>query len=100
LTVEFQIEQLLIVTFMYQKLLVALLVSKSSSLFYLLLQLTDNFASMQGFIIIRDSDSILSEVLDIAPKYLWNVTAIRSLQREENVSESVVICQKKFWAIV
>lgn len=55
---------------------------------------------MQGFIIIRDSDSILSKVLDLAPKYLWNVTAMRSLQHEENVSESVVIYQKKFWAIV
>ncbi|KAJ3687951.1 hypothetical protein LUZ61_017115 [Rhynchospora tenuis] len=53
-----------------------------------------------GFIIIRDSNSIISKVLNLAPKYLWNVTAMRSLQEEENVPESVVIYQKKFWAIV
>lgn len=53
----------------------------------------------QGFVIIRDDESIVSRIRDLAPKFLWDVTS-HVLENQQGVSEPVLICQKKFWAIV
>lgn len=55
--------------------------------------------NMQGFIIIRDEDSIVSRIRDLAPKFLWDTTS-HMLENEEKRLEPVLICRKKFWAIV
>ncbi|OAY82033.1 putative methyltransferase PMT6 [Ananas comosus] len=52
-----------------------------------------------GFIIIRDEDSIVSRIRDLAPKFLWDTTS-HMLENEEKRLEPVLICRKKFWAIV
>ncbi|KVI12098.1 putative S-adenosyl-L-methionine-dependent methyltransferase [Cynara cardunculus var. scolymus] len=52
-----------------------------------------------GFMIIRDNELIISRIRDLAPKFLWEVTS-HVLENRERVSETVLICQKKFWAIV
>lgn len=54
---------------------------------------------MQGFIIIRDDEDILRRIQEIAPKLLWDVES-HSLQNKEKKMEAVLICRKKFWAIV
>ena len=53
----------------------------------------------QGFIIIRDVESIASRIQDLAPKFLWEVTS-HSAKNKENNAETVLLCRKKFWAIV
>lgn len=54
---------------------------------------------MQGFIIIRDEKSLITRISDLAPKFLWDVE-LHSLENREKKMESVLICRKKFWAIV
>lgn len=53
----------------------------------------------QGFIIIRDDELIISRVREIAPMFLWEVES-HSLENEQKQMETVLICRKKFWAIV
>lgn len=53
----------------------------------------------QGFIIVRDDESITSRIKDLAPKFLWEVES-HLLEDKEKKKESVLICRKKFWAIV
>ncbi|KAJ3676231.1 hypothetical protein LUZ60_003643 [Juncus effusus] len=60
----------------------------------------DRIIRPQGFIIIRDKVSIISKIEDLTAKFLWDVTSYSSLKNEENVPEPVLICRKKFWAIV
>ncbi|CAH1418443.1 unnamed protein product [Lactuca virosa] len=59
----------------------------------------DRLIRPQGFIIIRDDESITSRIKDIAPKFLWEVNS-HKLENQQKQSESVLICQKKFWTIV
>lgn len=60
--------------------------------------LIDN-AYVQGFIIIRDQESITARIRDIAPKFLWDVKSHLAENKEKKM-ESVLICRKKFWAIL
>ena len=53
----------------------------------------------QGFVIIRDVDSITSRIQDLAPKVLWEVESHIPGNKEKQ-RETVLICRKKFWAIV
>lgn len=53
----------------------------------------------QGYVIIRDDNSILSRIRDLGPKFLWEVTS-HVVENQQGVSEPILICQKKFWAIV
>ncbi|KAM0897133.1 hypothetical protein ACQ4PT_022749 [Festuca glaucescens] len=59
----------------------------------------DRIIRPQGFIIIRDENTTLSRISDLAPKFLWDVST-RTLENEENRPEQVLICRKKFWAII
>ncbi|KAL6987238.1 hypothetical protein U1Q18_012989 [Sarracenia purpurea var. burkii] len=59
----------------------------------------DRVIRPQGMIIIRDEESIISRIRSIAPKFLWDVES-HLLENEEKITESVLICRKKFWAIV
>ncbi|KAI3801309.1 hypothetical protein L1987_29413 [Smallanthus sonchifolius] len=59
----------------------------------------DRLIRPQGFVIIRDDEPILSRIRDLGPKFLWDVTS-HVLENQQGVSEPVLICQKKFWAIV
>ncbi|KAJ0928766.1 putative S-adenosyl-L-methionine-dependent methyltransferase [Helianthus annuus] len=59
----------------------------------------DRLIRPQGYVIIRDDESILSRIRDLGPKFLWEVTS-HALENQQGVSEPVLICQKKFWAIV
>ncbi|XP_023741141.1 probable methyltransferase PMT6 [Lactuca sativa] len=59
----------------------------------------DRLVRPQGFIIIRDVGLIISRITDLAPKFLWDVTP-HVLENPQGVLEPVLICQKKFWAIV
>ena len=61
--------------------------------------LSDKIMNTQGFIIIRDEKNTLSRIIDLAPKFLWDVST-HMLENEENGTELVLICRKKFWAIV
>ncbi|KAL6141344.1 hypothetical protein ACLB2K_059634 [Fragaria x ananassa] len=59
----------------------------------------DRMIRPQGFIIIRDEDAITSTIKDLAPKFLWEVES-HVLDNIKKNSETVLICRKKFWAIV
>ncbi|KAK4839670.1 hypothetical protein QYF36_023878 [Acer negundo] len=59
----------------------------------------DRIIRPQGFIIIRDEESITSRICDLAPKFLWDVE-LHSLENKEKKMETVLIGRKKFWAIV
>ncbi|KAH7654926.1 Phosphoethanolamine N-methyltransferase protein [Dioscorea alata] len=59
----------------------------------------DRMVRPQGFIIIRDEASIISRIKDLAPKFLWDFT-LHTLENEEKKMEPVLVCRKKFWAIV
>ncbi|CAL9106000.1 unnamed protein product [Musa acuminata var. zebrina] len=59
----------------------------------------DRIIRPQGFIIIRDEESIVSTIRNLAPKFLWDVTS-HVLENEEKKKEPVLVCRKKFWAIV
>ena len=54
---------------------------------------------LQGFIIIRDEEHIISRINDLAPKFLWDVES-HLLENKEKKMETVLICRKKFWAIL
>lgn len=54
--------------------------------------------NLQGFVIIRDEEPIISRIKDIAALFLWEV-ASHLLENEQKQMETVLICQKKFWAI-
>uniref|UniRef100_A0A5B6ZZI6 Methyltransferase n=1 Tax=Davidia involucrata TaxID=16924 RepID=A0A5B6ZZI6_DAVIN len=59
----------------------------------------DRILRPQGFIIIRDEESIISRTRAIASKFLWEVES-HLLENEQKEMEPVLICRKKFWAIV
>ncbi|KAM4091716.1 hypothetical protein ACJW30_09G157900 [Castanea mollissima] len=59
----------------------------------------DRVIRPQGFIIIRDVESITSRIQVLAPKFLWEVTS-HVAKNKENNAETVLLCRKKFWAIV
>ncbi|CAK7342726.1 unnamed protein product [Dovyalis caffra] len=59
----------------------------------------DRIVRPQGFIIIRDEESITSRIRDLAPKFLWEVESY-ALENKEKKTETVLICRKKFWAII
>ncbi|GLT63168.1 hypothetical protein SLA2020_357490 [Shorea laevis] len=59
----------------------------------------DRVIRPQGFIIIRDEDSITSRIQDLAPKFLWDVES-HFLENKEKKTETVLICRKKFWEIL
>lgn len=59
----------------------------------------DRIIRPQGFVIIRDEESMISRIRDLAPKFLWDVE-LHSLENREKKMETVLICRKKFWAIV
>ena len=65
---------------------------------FLVLRLACNF-NVQGIIIIRDEESIITRIKAVAPKFLWDVES-HSLENEQKATETVLICRKKFWAIV
>lgn len=54
---------------------------------------------VQGVIIIRDEQSITSRIQEVAPKMMWDVE-LHLLEGKEKKMETVLICRKKFWAIV
>lgn len=58
----------------------------------------DRVLRPQGFVIIRDEEPIISRIKDIAASFLWEV-ASHLLENEQKQMETVLICQKKFWAI-
>ncbi|XP_039013492.1 probable methyltransferase PMT7 isoform X2 [Hibiscus syriacus] len=59
----------------------------------------DRVLRPQGFVIIRDEDSITSRIQDLAPKFLWEVES-HILENKMMQRETVLICRKKFWAII
>lgn len=59
----------------------------------------DRVIRPQGYVIIRDEDSITSRIQDLAPKFLWDVES-HLLENKEKKTETVLICRKKFWAIL
>ncbi|KAM7269960.1 hypothetical protein ACFE04_029174 [Oxalis oulophora] len=59
----------------------------------------DRIVRPKGFIIVRDEKHITSRIRDLAPKFLWEVES-HVLENREKKKESVLICRKKFWAIV
>ena len=66
---------------------------------FLLFLITQRYLYVQGFIIIRDENDITSRILEVAPKFLWEVES-QMLENKEKKMETVLICRKKFWAIV
>lgn len=59
----------------------------------------DRMLRPQGFVIIRDEESIISRIKEYAPKFLWEASTYQ-VENKEKKMESVLICRKKFWAIV
>ncbi|KAK6945196.1 putative S-adenosyl-L-methionine-dependent methyltransferase [Dillenia turbinata] len=59
----------------------------------------DRIIRPQGFIIIRDEEPIITRITDIAPKFLWEVES-HFLENDQKKMEPVLICRKKFWAII
>ncbi|KAE9465905.1 hypothetical protein C3L33_02179, partial [Rhododendron williamsianum] len=59
----------------------------------------DRIIRPQGTIIIRDEESIISRIRALAPKFLWDVES-HLLENEQKTTEPVLICRKKFWAIL
>ncbi|GAA0149299.1 methyltransferase [Lithospermum erythrorhizon] len=59
----------------------------------------DRIIRPQGFAIIRDEESIISQIRDLAPKFLWDVQW-HTLENDQKEMEPVLFCRKKFWAIV
>jgi hypothetical protein len=54
---------------------------------------------LQGFIIIRDEEHVMSRINELAGKFLWDVES-QLLENKEKKMETVLICRKKFWAIL
>lgn len=59
----------------------------------------DRIIRPQGFIIIRDEESLITRIKTFAPQFLWDVSS-HMLENEEKEMEPMLICRKKFWAIV
>ncbi|KAL1192466.1 putative methyltransferase PMT6 [Cardamine amara subsp. amara] len=59
----------------------------------------DRIIRPQGFVIIRDEESIISRIRDLAPKFLWEVET-HQLENKLKAKESVLFCRKRFWAII
>ncbi|XP_071686514.1 probable methyltransferase PMT6 [Rutidosis leptorrhynchoides] len=59
----------------------------------------DRLIRPQSYIIIRDNESIISRIREVAPKFIWDVN-LHILENQQKQTEQVLICQKKFWAIV
>ncbi|CAM8880799.1 unnamed protein product [Rhodiola kirilowii] len=59
----------------------------------------DRIIRPRGFMIIRDDEASTSKIQELAPKYLWDVES-HVLENEEKKTDIVLICRKKFWAIV
>ncbi|KAL7092913.1 hypothetical protein ACP275_11G011100 [Erythranthe tilingii] len=60
----------------------------------------DRVLRPQGYIIIRgEDDSVISRIVDLAPKFLWE-TQLHFLEDDQKRMESVLFCRKKFWAIL
>ncbi|XP_065856447.1 probable methyltransferase PMT7 isoform X2 [Euphorbia lathyris] len=59
----------------------------------------DRIIRPQGFIIIRDEESVTRRIRDLAPKFLWEIRS-HSLENKQKKLETVLFCRKKFWAIV
>ncbi|CAA7059991.1 unnamed protein product [Microthlaspi erraticum] len=59
----------------------------------------DRIIRPQGFVIIRDEESITSRIRDLAPKFLWEVQT-HQLENKYNKTETVLFCRKRFWAII
>ncbi|KAG4164128.1 hypothetical protein ERO13_D01G216700v2 [Gossypium hirsutum] len=59
----------------------------------------DRILRPQGFVIIRDEDSIISRIQDLAPKFLWEFES-HILENKEKQRETLLICRKKFWAVL
>ncbi|XP_042518204.1 probable methyltransferase PMT7 [Macadamia integrifolia] len=59
----------------------------------------DRVLRPQGFVIIRDDESVVSRIKDLAAKFLWDVES-HLLEDKQKKMEHVLICRKKFWAIV
>ncbi|KDP26221.1 hypothetical protein JCGZ_22467 [Jatropha curcas] len=59
----------------------------------------DRVIRPQGFIIIRDEESIIARIRELAPKFLWDVKS-HAMENKEKKLETVLICRKKFWAII
>ncbi|KAI4300855.1 hypothetical protein L6164_034185 [Bauhinia variegata] len=60
----------------------------------------DRLIRPQGFIIIRDEQDIVSRIQELAPKFLWNVESQVLVQNKEKKMETLLICRKKFWAVL
>ncbi|WJX11083.1 hypothetical protein P8452_01733 [Trifolium repens] len=52
-----------------------------------------------GFIIVRDEEHVMSRIKELAGKFLWDVES-QLLENKEKKMETVLICRKKFWAIL
>ncbi|KAI3446504.1 hypothetical protein Pfo_003169 [Paulownia fortunei] len=60
----------------------------------------DRILRPQGFIIIRgEDDTVISRVIDLAPKFLWD-TQLHFLEDDQKRMEPVLFCRKKFWTIL
>ncbi|XP_050229057.1 probable methyltransferase PMT7 [Mercurialis annua] len=59
----------------------------------------DRIIRPKGFIIIRDEESVTLRIRELAPSFLWEVES-HSLENKEKRLETVLICRKKFWAII
>lgn len=60
----------------------------------------DRMLRPQGYIIIRgEDDSLVSRIIDLAPKFLWD-TQLHFLEDDRKRMEPVLFCRKKFWAIL
>uniref|UniRef100_M1APW3 Methyltransferase n=1 Tax=Solanum tuberosum TaxID=4113 RepID=M1APW3_SOLTU len=58
----------------------------------------DRILQPQGFIIIRDEESIISRIQDLARKFLWDVQ-LHYLEDDRKKTGSALFCRKRFWAI-
>lgn len=59
----------------------------------------DRIIRPRGFVIIRDEESVISRIRDLAPKFLWDVQ-LHYLENDKKKTEPVLFCRKRFWAIV
>ncbi|VYS56875.1 unnamed protein product [Arabidopsis thaliana] len=60
----------------------------------------DRIVRPQGFVIIRDEECIVSRIRDLAPKFLWEVETHELESKDKKMTETVLFCRKRFWAII
>ncbi|KAM3280698.1 putative methyltransferase PMT6 [Capsicum chacoense] len=58
----------------------------------------DRMLRPQGFIIIRDEESITSRIQNLASRFLWDVQ-LHYLEDDRRKTGPVLFCRKRFWAI-